>query len=512
MSELDLRTCETLCLVCAFVPAFLVPLLPFLLNGAPFIGDAWVHLELAEDVTATDCYSLSSYNERWPLVNLLVAFMTLVGGLSSLQASQVVPLLAGLASVSLYGVCRRLGLPWGASVSAVLFVSFNPLYSYVTFAGAVMKETATYYLTMLMLLVVTLVLKRSSKSWVIPFALLGLGIVLGHHFAGLVICLFLLALTVYVFFDRLRGRKLNVFEAFVMVTVFLGMFVFWNLLNYLAVGPFFPVFNVTDFVLLIASFILLWVSLYRDGGLFSSRIPWFVFAAFPIIILGLRGGGHILAQPVEPITVWEYRNYLVAAVFSLAGLVLGLRERCLKAYAASAVSLVLFAFLWGHTCLGFAFLIKSLHYFGPLLAVGAAFTAAALSRRGGLGKFLVVVVVVFLIYASSAGTILALRGLGVYSRGELEAAQSLPSLSSQVTAYGDTHASYLFPYASGFTVAMLKPLEQLDDTALVIFLKPNLARGFLFDYDWVTTETIAPDEQLSVRSRVYDSTYLQAWL
>ena len=512
MSRLNLRTRHTLYLACAFIPALLVPLLPFLLGGAPFIGDAWVHLELAEDVTATGCYSTSSYNERWPLVNLLVAFMMLVGGLSSLQASQVVPLLAGLASLPLYAVCRRLGLPWGASVLSVLFLTFNPLYPYVTFAGAVMKETATYYLIMLMLLVVTLVLKRSSKGWVIPFTLLGLGIVLGHYFAGLVISLFLLALTIYAFFDRLRGGRPNLFKAFAMATGFLAMFVFWNLLNYLAVGPFFPIFNVTDFTLLIACFILLWVSLYRDSGVFSSRMPWLAFAAFPIIILGLRGGGYILAQPVEPITIWEYRNYLVAAAFSLTGLVLGLRERCLKAYATAAVSLLLFAFLWGHTCLGFALLIKSLHYFGPLLAVGAAFTAVALVRKGGLGKLLAVAVVVFLIYASSTGTSLALRGLGVYSRGELEAAQSLPSLSSQVTAYGDTHASYLFPYASGFTIVTLKPLEQLDGNALVILLKPNWEKGFLYDYDWVTKETIAPDEQLSVRSRVYDSAYLQAWL
>lgn len=189
-----MRTHQTLYLTCTFTLALLVPLLPFLLNGAPFIGDTWIHLDLAEDITATGRYSLSSYNERWPLVNHLLVFIMLIGGLNSLQASQVVPLLVGLASLSIYAVCRRLGLPRGASALSVLFLTFNPLYSYVTFAGAVMKETATYYLTMLMLLVATLALQqRTSKTRIALCTLLGLGIVLGHHFAGLIIFLFLWA-------------------------------------------------------------------------------------------------------------------------------------------------------------------------------------------------------------------------------------------------------------------------------------------------------------------------------
>ncbi len=376
-----------------------------------------------------------------------------------------------------------------------------------------MKETATYYLTMLMPLVTIIALKhRTSKASVTLFTLVGMGIALGHHFAGLVVFLFLWALTCYVLLDKLRGGRLSLFHIFVMAAAFSAVFSFWNLLNYLAIGQFFPVFNVTDLALLIASFILLYVSLYKDKGIFSSRIPWLILVAFAIAVLGLRGGVYILAQPTEPLSMWEYRDYLVAAGFSLVGLAIGLRKRCLKAYATAAVGMLLFAFLWENTYSGFTLLIKSLHYFGPLLAVGAGFATAALSRKGNLGKLLAVAAVVFVIYASSTGTTLTLNGLGAYSRGELDASRSLPQISPQVRAYGDTRVSYLFPYAANLTISTLKPLNDLKPSALIILLKPNWELGFLYGYDWVVKEAIAPDEQLSKRMRIYDSAYLQAWL
>jgi hypothetical protein len=199
-------------------------------------------------------------------------------------------------------------------------------------------------------------------------------------------------------------------------------------------------------------------------------------------------------------------------IFSVAGLAKGLTKRYLKAYTTAAVTMVLFAFLWGHSLLGFTLLIKSLHYFGPLLALGAGFTTAALLAKGTYGKLVIVTALVSIILASLTGTYMALNGLGAYSRGELEAARDLPSISTQVTVYGDTHASYLFSYICGLTISQVKPLKNLGSNALIILFKPNWEQGFLYGYDWIVKDAIAPDEQLLKRGRVYDSAYLQAWV
>jgi hypothetical protein len=453
-------------------------------------------------------------------VNFLVTFMMLIGGLSSLQASQVIPLLAGLASLPLYAVCRRLDLTKGASALSALFLTFNPIYSYVTFTGAVMKETATYYLTMLVLFAATLALKhRGSKASIALCTLVCVGIVLGHHFAGLVVFLFLWAVTSYVLMDRLWGGGLQFVSIFVLTLGFSVIFILWNLMNYLAIGSFHPVFNVTDLSLLIACFVLVWVSIYKDRGVFSGRIPWFVLAAIPIAVLGQTGRIYSLVKP-DFLNLLETRGLLALAVlglvgltiFSVAGLAKGLTKRYLKAYTTAAVTMVLFAFLWGHSLLGFTLLIKSLHYFGPLLALGAGFTTAALLAKGTYGKLVIVTALVSIILASLTGTYMALNGLGAYSRGELEAARDLPSISTQVTVYGDTHASYLFSYICGLTISQVKPLKNLGSNALIILFKPNWEQGFLYGYDWIVKDAIAPDEQLLKRGRVYDSAYLQAWV
>lgn len=513
-----LRVC---CLFCVFVPVFLVPLLPFMFNGAPFIGDTWPTLGLARDIATTGHCYLRSYGERWPLVNLLLASVMLIGGLDNLLASQVIPLLTGLASLSIYTVCRRLNLSLGASAFASLFLTFNPIYPYVAFSGAVMRETATYYLTMLMLLIVTLALKhRTSKAWIVLGTLVSTGLVLGHHFAALVIFLFFWALTAYLLSDKLkRGQPyIHTRNVFIMTAVFSAMFISWNLLNYLAIGPFHPVFNVTDLSLLIACFILLWASLYKDKGISSSKTPWLVLAAFPIIILGQTGGIYILAQP-SPLNILT-ETLLAAAIFGAAGLALfniiglarGLKVRPLKSYATAAVTMVIFAFFWGHTLPGFVLLTKSLHYLGPLLALGAGFTAAAWLRKGKYGKLRVVAVVTVIVLISLVETCFVLNWLGAYSRGELETASNFPAISHRIRVYGDTHAGYLFPYACGVSISQIRPLEDLEANVLIIVFKSNWEQGFLYDYDWIVKDAVAPDEQLLKRGRVFDSTYLQAWL
>jgi hypothetical protein len=248
-----------------FSAAFLVPLLSFLLNGAPMTGDSWLHVDLATEIIGSGRYSLGAYNERWPLVNLLLAFFAQVTGLSMTQTSIIIPLLAGLACIPLYGLCRSLGIPKVASAVAPVFLAFNPLYSYVTFAGAVMKETATFYLFCLLVAVAARALKnRPSKACGVSLLLISLGVVFGHHYAGLVALLFVCALAGYVLFQFLRGESYSLHNVLLMVLSLTIPLFAWNLHNYLDLGVYFPVFNPTDALLLLAILVVAWSSLLKN--------------------------------------------------------------------------------------------------------------------------------------------------------------------------------------------------------------------------------------------------------
>ena len=497
-------------LLIVFLGALLIPLLPFLTRGAPIIGDSWSHLSIARGVLASGHHGLSSYGERWPLVNLIIVLLTSLTGLPELYTGQAVPLLVGLAALPLYALCRRLGLSKSSSMVPALFLSLNPLYSYITFSGAVMKESSSFYLVVLLLLLASMSRDNLRISYLTSFLLVSLGLVLGHHYASLVVFLTLWAFSAYGLVGWLRGEALSPKGIFTAASIFTFPFLTWNILSYLTLGAYFPVFEAWDGLLLTAIFTITLISLLNDRGSFSSRFPWLAHSAFLVAVLGLRWSLYILAQPIKPISIWEARNYIVAGVFSLAGLSMGLRKTLLKALASSSVAMVLFALLWGHTEPGFVLLIKSLHYYGLLLALGAGFTAEWLLRKGRLGGPLVAGTILFIAYASSYGTILALNGLGAYSRGELEAALRFPQPIPGMRVYGDLHTSYLFYYASNYSIIGLSPLSNLESGSLIILLRPNWEQGFLYGYDWVVREAVAPEGEVLRRGRIFDSAYLKA--
>lgn len=373
-----------------------------------------------------------------------------------------------------------------------------------------MKETASFYLVVLLLLLASMSRDETRISCITSLLIVSVGLVLGHHYASLVAFLTLWAFSVYGLLGWLRGETPSPRGIFTAALIFTVPFLAWNILNYLALGAYFPVFEAWDGLLLMATFTITLISLLKDRGVLSSRFPWLILLAFLVAVLGLRWRLYILAQPIEPISIGEARNYMVAGAFSLAGLSMGLRRKALKALAASSVAMLLFALLWDHTTPGFTLLIKSLHYYGLLLALGAGFTAEWLHRRGRPGGLLVAGAILFMAYASSFGTILALNGLGAYSRGELEAALRLPQPIPGMKVYGDTHTSYLLQYASNHPIIGLRPLSSLESGSLIILLRPNWEQGFLYGYDWVVREAIAPEREVSRRGRVFDSAHLKA--
>ncbi len=503
---------QLLGLTCTFSTAFFVPLLSFLFNGAPLTGDSWLHMDLAADVIDSGHYSLAAYNERWPLVNLLLAFLAQVTGLSMTQTSMMIPLLAGLASIPLYGLCRSLGLPKVASAVAPVFLAFNPSYSYVTFAGAVMKETATFYLFCLLVAMTARALKNSpSKVCHVSFLLISLGVVFGHHYAGLVALLFVWALAGYVLFQSLRGESFSLHKVLLMVlSLTLPLFA-WNLHNYLTLGVYFPVFNPTDALLLLAILVVAWSSLLKNKAAFSGSWPWLAAFAFFVSVAGLRTTLYLLAQPVPSISPYEIRDYLVTGAFAITGLAIGLKKIEVKALGAATVTLVLFAVFWGTTYPGYVLLIKSLHYYGPLLAIGAGFTASLLLRKGWTGRLMISILLIFTIATSIAGTRLALGGLSAYTHSEVEILKDLP-FQSGLKILGDTRISYLLSYTSNIQLSGIKPLEDLGPGSLLILSQSNLRNGFLQGYDWVQTKEVLTHALNDRWSRLYHSKPLQVWL
>ena len=491
-----------------FTIAFLVPLLPFIFNGAPFIGDSWVHLKIARDTIISGHYKMIEYNERWPLVNFLIIFLTEVAGFTPLYSGSIVPFLVGSTTVPLYSLCRRVGLPRLASLFSIAFISFDPLYSYITFSGAIMKETSTYYLVLSSLLIFGILLrKRNMKNHVFTAILIGLGLAFGHHYASLVIFLFLLALMIYSIFGMLRGIMDKISGIITIALIFALVAGAWNILNYLALGAYFPIFDLRDFTLLLASFIVLLVSLSLDR---RSIIPIYGLLAFIIVILGLRGGIYFHSHPINPISIWEVRDYIVIGLVSLVGLGLGFRKMMIKSLSVSSISLVFFAFTWGFSYPGFVLLIKSLHYFGILLALGAGFTALIVMRKGVIGKILIFLVILFIIFISWYGTGMALNGLGAYYRGEIITASDLPRISSNLKVLGDTRVHYLMPYIAGVDISSLS-FNRLSSNEILLLFKINFKQGFLIGYDWIPTNRILSNLNINLSDKVFDSEYLKVF-
>ena len=488
------------------------------MNGAPFIGDSWVHIKIAEETIKSGTYQLSEYNERWPLVNFVITFLTLVTKLPVLHISQAIPFLAGLTSIPFYCVCRRLKLPKLESALSIFLLNFNPLYSYITFSGAVMKETATYYLAVTIILLISLLNGKfkAGSGWLIASLVIGLGVILGHHYAGLIILVALWAYLGYYIIYQLKGETSTPSGLIHLNILYTVVFLAYNLYNYLTLSRFIQLLNINDVTLISALILISWYSLLNERGLFSRRAPWLSYVCFAIAVLGLRDGIYLLAQPVPPMSLGEILNYLLAGSIMLIGLSVCLKPLAIRAYATPAIAMLLFAFLWGFTSFGFTLLIKSLHYFSPLLAIGGGFTLASLSAfKGDLKKKILrpsitLLLILFFIYASLVGIRLTLNGLGAYTLGEVKSAHIIKNVELKI--YGDTRVSYLLPYLSDMEASGLKRVSELNRGSILMLFRKNWELGFLAGYDWIPRDKIIDIDIVKQLSLVYNTENAQLWL
>ncbi len=505
----------------AFSLIIALPLIPFMLNGAPLLTDSWWHISLAEGVLSSGRYVIGTDDSRWPLVNLLIAFVATTTGLPALQSSAAVPLLAGLASMPFYCLLRRLTLPRIPALLAAFFLAFSPLYATVAFTGAVMKESATYYLVMSMILLAAISVRRKAPalpSLAAPL-LVGAGIALGQHYASLFTLLFLAAFSGSMLLSSVRREAAGVkpWRAMMMLAPYAALAVGWNLGNFLA-GGFnlaVPLFNPVDLALIAAAFAVAWVWLLPRGVHILARLA-LPSLAFGTAVAGLRGGLYILGQPSIPLSVPEALGYATLCAFTVGGAAWAMgrsvrftssasasvrggaiRSAAVKALVASSSALVIFAFLWGLTLPGYILLIKSLHYLSIPLAVGAGFSALYIMRRR-FGKAALAFVIISLSVSAAYSTSLVLGSLSSYNASEISAAASLPAFSSQAV-YCDQRASAIIGYSAShggvpIPTSGIRQLTSPPENSSLIMFSANWEVGFLMDYDWLPTYQIVPDQ------------------
>lgn len=451
-----------------FSAAFLVPLLPYIVNGLPMVGDSWVHLKIAREIITSGKYLFGKYNYQWPFVNMLLAIFMMLTSLPKLTSGAIIPLMVGLAVIPLYCLSNKLNID---GLTSVIYLSFNPLYAYVVFSGSIMKETSAYYLFIALLLSI-LLLMRGSKAF-IHSLLLAIALVFAHHYASLAMLLILTASVIYGFgFLRLGDSYRSFLKLFILFILFGSFVLVWNLWNYLILGPFFPVFNLRDILIMISSFIFSTVFLYPKE---RESFPWVIIIAYVIAVLGLRYSLFTLKQPIESISMWEIRDYALSGFLSILGLCIN--DVLVRAISASTAGLVLFSVAWGLTIPGYVLLIKSLHYFGIALALGAGLTLAKIKSLGKIWMILGYALLILMASSSYFGTKLALNGLSSYTLDEVIATKDL-SLSNGVKV--DIRAKYMLTYLWG----------DFKSGDVILLYKKNMLIGFLMGYDWVKTEEV----------------------
>ena len=454
-----------------------VGLLPLLYNGAPMVGDSWIHMGMAERIASTGGYSMDSYNTFWPLVNMLLAYMMMVPSLPMKATMAIVPILVGLSSLPLLMAARLFSRSSRAYVLAPVLLFTCLLFSFVVFAGSIMKETSAYYLTVLLIYLFSR--HRLPKAAAL---IVGVGIVLGHHYAGLFSTLFLISCLLLC-----RGRR----AVAVVAVPLVASYVAWNYWAYSSIGQFFPAFSLPGIQVLAMVFA-------GVAGL-TLLVGWPTLVALSVLSVllgawGLRGGLFTILHREPPMGFWEAKNYAIYALLPAGGLVDEDRGP-VSALAASSISLFLFPFVWGRGYDSLVLLTKSLHYFALMVAISGVILLARVPHR--YRSAISALLIAILIYESSYSGLLAMHGLSAYRSWEVQGVESLSGIMDPFRVSSDTRLGYLASYSGAVHGGPL------------LISKVNVEDGFLLGYDWVPLRSIL--DGTGSRDRLYDSGLLMLW-
>jgi hypothetical protein len=468
-------------------------LTPWLLNGAPYIGDSWTHLKKAKSIMESNRISMNEYNDMWPLVNLLLVFYSNILNINLLTATQLIPFLVSLSIINIYLIVKKISNFWNTGVAAGIAFAFTPLYTFITFGSAIMKETASLYLTTAIIAYVI-----SNKMKYSCFVLLALGLILGHHFASLAIILLLITLTIESFLEHLAGETNEWIKILIATIIFTSFAICWIIYIILKIGWFMPI-NLNSLIMI--SWI--WLGSYIISRI--SRIGAIIFqlSLIPLASLAWRGHLHNIPTPTIPISIWEIRDIFIFLIPSLIGLAKYWKQKEVRSFLISTSTLIAFSLTWSLDIEGLVIFTKSLHYYAIMLAIIFGLSIPFILKRK-FGKTISIIIMIYLILASTTGIALALDGPGAYHQQEYLQVKGLTKILSSQTMM-DVKLGYLAEYFGLEYTSFHKP----KPGEYILLTRTDYTHGVLLGYVWVKLSIFLPYEMETLCDRLIDGSYVK---
>ncbi len=514
-----------------FFISFLAPLLPFLIHGAPFISDCWIHMKIAFDAISSGIlpleynYSGLTYNAQWPLINALFTFIILICGFNVLYVSQFVPLLAGLSAIPLYLVVKGISKNVKISIFATLLYSLEGFH--VVFTSSVMKETATLYVLITFVFVYFLFFSgRTSWKHLAVLLLLSCGLLLGHHYLSLFALVFVCFATCLSAWSYLQPREHDdtfpwlVLSALIFISVFTLRAIFlWE--------GFITIYDIAYiFVpLLFSSFIItLWVSRCCVRKSHVSRFPKFspllVIIAFILSYFVISGRVYFVVSPPSRSALFFIPGYFLIGFLSVLGFsrASGCNSEMVyvRTYFSSFVCVIFASFLWGFDEIGIWLVVKASHHFAPVMALASTILLARTSERIKRVFCLLLILGTLVSFGAGIRCIVfkdpELGGIAAYYSGEIFEIGSLSRfMDGSSKIYGGVQCRTLLMFYGVSDVSGLQPFG--FDSGFYVVLRSNWEGGFFVGggYQWVSGEFVLNELNVDSCGVVFSGGYVQVF-
>jgi len=515
----------------AFFISFLVPLLPFLIHGAPFISDCWMHMKIAFDAISSGTLPLKyndpslTYNAQWPLINALFTFIILICGFNVLYVSQFVPLLAGLSAIPLYLVVKGISKDVKVSIFATLLYSLEGFH--VSFASSVMKETATLYILMTFIFVYFWFFSgRTNWKHLMVLLFLSCGLLLGHHYLSLFTLVFVCFAACLSAWSSLQPREHDKTLSWLVLSALIFIFVFALRAIFLWEG-FITIYDIAYiFVpLMFSSFIItLWFSRCCTRKSRVSRIPKFalflVLIAFILGYFAVSGRVYFVISPPSRSALLFIPGYFLIGLLSVLGF--SKASGCnfemiyVRTYFSSFVCVILSSFLWGFDEIGIWLIVKASHHFAPAMTLASTILLVNVSKRIRKVSCLLLILGTIVSFGAGIRCVIfkdpELGGIAAYYGGEIFEAESLSRfMDGSTRIYGGAQSRTLLRFYNVSNVSSL-PLLSFNPGFYVV-LRSNWEGGFFVGggYQWVSGELVLNELNVDNCGIVFSGNYVQVF-
>lgn len=471
-----------------------ISLYPFLSNGAPFIGDSWIHIGYAREIYLKGRYPFGEYNLQWPYVNLIILIYKMLTGYDFVSSSQVIPFMAGLAIIPIYLLFKYFNLNYLESKISLYIYIFFPLFPIAILVSAVMKETSAYYIFNLLLIYILFLWRDPRKFSNIVYVLLSLSLILSHHFASLVMVFVITSLLSLLIYRRLSKNEGTDVRSLLSIFAFYSIiFLAWNTYVVLSIGTFF-VRSLYQGILVISFIVITLFLVVRRSVtlLLGSLIVLFVY-------LGFRGGIYNLLTIEPPMTIGEYLFLFLFTIVYVLGLY-RLRDSTLYQGVYTGLLTMFYVFLiWSPGVDGFVTFTKASHYIpimvAPAIAVSSRYLNGLLIRR----VFSIFIVAIFLIISLYSLYFVSI-GLSAYTSSEVDSIGNMVDLLPRnISLNVDVRGGYLLKYFFNISVG------RLGSRGFNLVFDVNVERGILLGYEWTGLDILVSDSDITFSDRLFDS-------